>query len=268
MPTNLSGVATCASDITLSADGANQSVSGNTATDLAGNTGSATVSNINIDKTAPMITASRTPANSAGWNKGDVTVTFTCGDPVSGLAGPCPSFQTVTAEGAGQSRSGTVADLAGNSASVIVSDIHIDLTPPVITGARSPAANAAGWNNTDVTVTFSCSDALSGVPAADCGPSPQTVTSEGAGQSRTGTVADLAGNTASASVGNIHIDKTPPAIISLTPTMDSLIAVSPVTVQVQGADAMGVSALSVNGVPAALLAGGTPQAGPGRRRCR
>ncbi|MBI4264420.1 MAG: hypothetical protein HY657_08590 [Acidobacteria bacterium] len=258
---NVSGVATCASDITLSVDGASQSVSGNAVTDLAGNTASTTVSNINIDKTAPAITASRTPANDADWNNTDVTVTFTCSDPVSGLAGPCPPPETLTAEGAGQSRSsGPVLDLAGNSAaSVTVSGINIDKTAPTITGSRTPAANAAGWNNTDVTVTFACTDP-GGSGVGTCGPSPQTVTSEGTGQSRTGTVADLAGNTASTSVGDIHIDKTAPVIVIITPTLDSLIASSPVTVQVQAADAMGVSALSVNGVPA-LLAGGTPQSG-------
>jgi hypothetical protein len=37
------------------------------------------------------------------------------------------------------------------------SPIHFDrnaATPPTITGAIAPAADAAGWNNSNVTVTF------------------------------------------------------------------------------------------------------------------
>ena len=41
---------------------------------MPGNTASDTQSGINIDKTAPVIAfVSRTPANSNGWNNGDVT---------------------------------------------------------------------------------------------------------------------------------------------------------------------------------------------------
>ena len=56
----------------------------------------------------------------------------------------------------------------------------------------APSPNGNGWHNTDVTVTFTCSDALSGV--ASC-PAPITVTAEGAGQVVTGTAVDKAGNT-------------------------------------------------------------------------
>src|SRR5207248_2943487 len=90
-------------------------------------------------------------------------------------------------------------------------------TPPTITGAASPAANAAGWNNTDVTVSFVCSDTLSGV--ASCA-GPTTLSSDGAAQSVTGTASDNAGNTASATVTGINIDKTPPTITATATTAD------------------------------------------------
>jgi transcription elongation factor len=56
----------------------------------------------------------------------------------------------------------SIGDLAGNVARTSVL-VNIDRTPPgIVEKSRTPAANAAGWNNGDVTVTWSCSDALSG----------------------------------------------------------------------------------------------------------
>jgi FG-GAP-like repeat len=75
--------------------------------------------------------------------------------------------------------------------------IGVDNDPPVISGTVSPPPDAAGWNDSSVTVNFSCSDALSGV--ASC-PSPVAVTTEGANQIVTGTATDKAGNTATANV--------------------------------------------------------------------
>ncbi|MBI4715876.1 MAG: hypothetical protein HY760_08075, partial [Nitrospirae bacterium] len=84
----------------------------------------------------------------------------------------------------------------------------VDTTPPLITAVQNPLPNANGWNNTDPTVTFACTDSESGI--ATC-PSPVTVTTEGAGQGVSGTAVDLAGNRASASV-TINLDKTAPEL--------------------------------------------------------
>ena len=78
----VSGVASCPAPVTLSSDGANQSVS-RTATDRAGNSSAVSISGINIDRTAPTETATvlGTPTN--GWYRGPATVRFTCHDGLS-----------------------------------------------------------------------------------------------------------------------------------------------------------------------------------------
>lgn len=87
--------------------------------------------------------------------------------------------------------------------------VRLDQTPPVLSAQRSPPPNAAGWNNTDVTVTFSCSDALSGVLSK---PADVRLTIEGRDQFVDAAIADLALNPAAVRVGPIHIDKTPPTV--------------------------------------------------------
>jgi hypothetical protein len=58
-------------------------------------------------------------------------------------------------------------------------------------------------------VTFTCSDSLSGL-AAGSPPAPTILSTEGTGQSASGTCTDVAGNPASATVSNIKIDLTAP----------------------------------------------------------
>ena len=156
----LSGVQTCPAPVTVSAEGAGQLVTG-TAVDKAGNTATAGAT-INLDKTAPTITAAITPApNAGGWNNTNVTVSFTCTDALSGMA-TCPAPVTVSTETAGQVIAGTAVDKAGNTATASVT-VKLDKTAPTITAAAAPAPNTAGWNNSAVTVTFTCTDAGSGI---------------------------------------------------------------------------------------------------------
>jgi hypothetical protein len=91
----------------------------------------------------------------------------------------------------------------------------VDTQPPVLTAQRSPEAHANGWNNTDVTVTFVCTDD-NGVAVPPS--SPQVRSQEGSGQSATASCTDNAGNTVTATVSGINIDKTPPTINLATPS--------------------------------------------------
>lgn len=179
------------------------------ATSAGGSAGPVSVS-IKRDATKPTISGSASPtANGNGWNKSDVTVSFTCGDNLSGVAS-CGPDQTLSSEGTNQSVTGTVVDNAGNSDQAAVAGINIDKTLPSASASASPAPNANGWNNTDVTVSFSGSDALSGI---DFCASDVVLSSEGAGQSASGTCTDKAGNESTlATASGINIDKTDPDV--------------------------------------------------------
>ena len=203
-PSN-SPITSCPSTQVVSTEGANQIITG-TETDAAGNSNTAKVT-LNIGKTPPTIVPVISPApNASGWNNSSVKVSFTCTSGTAPLA-TCPASQTVSTEGASQIVSGTVTDVAGNSTTIQV-PLNIAIAPPTISAAASPAANANGWNNSDVTVTFTCTAAKA--PIASC-PPPQMVSTQGANQEISGTAADVAGNTATTHI-NISIATTPPTI--------------------------------------------------------
>ena len=79
---------------------------------------------------------------------------------------------------------------------------------PVAAPTQSPAANAAGWNNTDVTVTWNWTAAdPNSIDATNC-----TTSSTSSGEGTiplSATCKDVAGNTGTAST-TVKVDKTPP----------------------------------------------------------
>jgi hypothetical protein len=86
--------------------------------------------------------------------------------------------------------------------------VKLDRTAPSITGAITAVTKVNGWYTGPVTVTFTCTDGLSGVQTC---PDPVVLTDNG-GNSASGTATDKAGNSASATVSGINIDKTAPVI--------------------------------------------------------
>lgn len=202
---------------------------------------------IKRDATAPVVTPVRTPMpNSDNWNNVAVAVSFTGSDATSGVAG-CSGGETLSAEAASQSSvAGTCTDNAGNvSAGVSATDINIDMTAPVLTATRSPDANAAGWNNTAVTVTYTAIDALSGVPADACNQAVR-VTQNGVDNSVELSCRDRAMNITSKRVTGINIDTiAPTAYATVTPQPNAGgWHNAPATVSFSGTDTLSGSGLA------------------------
>ncbi|MBI1787348.1 MAG: hypothetical protein HYR60_07335, partial [Acidobacteria bacterium] len=176
-----SGVASVTPPVTVSTQGANQSVTG-TCTDNAGNSASATFSGINIDKTAPVITIT-TPASGAGYAlNAVVNASFACTDTGSGVAtcsGTVANGAAIDTGALGQ-KTFTVnaSDNAGNTATLSYTYTVIDVTAPVIT-ASAGAYVSGTWTNQHVVVTFACTDEPGGSGVASVTP-PVTVSTQGA----------------------------------------------------------------------------------------
>jgi len=215
---------------TLTTEGKDQSVT-NTGEciDAAGNIADpVTVSNINIDKTPPVVTLTLPKNGKYGLNE-SVTATWSATDALSGVEdSKAPKTIKIDTKSVGKKKitlpPGLVMDEAGNiSQEVTISYevLEVDTTKPVITGSRAPLPNAFGWNNIDVTVSFSCADTGAVQSGIDINTvAGKTLTTEGKDQSvtNTGECIDAAGNIADpVTVSNINIDKTPPVVTITLP---------------------------------------------------
>ncbi len=168
------------------------------------------------DTTPPTITVD--VAGTLGdqdWYTSDVDVTWTVTDGESEVTSTtgCDATTIIT-DTAGVTLTCEAAS-AGGTASESVT-LKRDATAPEATASRTPAAGANGWNNTDVTVSFSGTDNLSGIASCDA----DLVLGEGEGQSASGTCTDNAGNvSAAASATDINVDKTAP-VVAVTGVID------------------------------------------------
>jgi RHS repeat-associated protein len=125
------------------------------------------------------------------------------------------------------------------------------IAPLAITASVSPGRVAPAWNNTNVTIAYQCTG---GVTPVQC-PAARTITTEGAGQTFTGTATDAAGTQASVPT-TLNIDKTPPLVSITSPANNSSVTSS--TLQVSGSvsDSLsGVSAVTCNNAAASVVNG-------------
>jgi hypothetical protein len=185
-----SGIASVTGPVTVANETPGQVVTG-TARDTAGNVGTDKVT-VKMDKTAPTITGAITNGTktASGWYSGPVTVTFTCGDALSGVA-TCPDPIVLTANGV-NTATGTVTDKAGNTTTATVGGIQIDQEKPTLTSANVNVQGGTYTLGSVPVATCTATDSFSGV--ASC---KVTVT---AGADAVGTIAYTA--TATDNAGN------------------------------------------------------------------
>jgi hypothetical protein len=163
------------------------------------------------DTTPPVIasTVSGTQGNSE-WYTSDVQLSWNVSDggsAITSTSGCNPS--SVTSDTASLLVTCSATSAGGTATQSVT--IKRDATVPTISAAATTSPNAGGWYSGDVSVAFSCADAVSGV--ASC-PASQTLTGEGSAISSSAqTVSDRAGNTSAPSnVVTVQIDRTAPAV--------------------------------------------------------
>jgi RHS repeat-associated protein len=226
------------------------------ATDGAGNTASASIHvltgtppTITLTSPVPGSTVSTSVVNIAG-SAGTATSVKVNGTTAT-IAGGNWSLAGFNL-GADGPHTLTIIGTNGSGSSTISPVITSDVTPPVVTGVVTPSPNAAGWNKANATVSFTCTDATSGVNTC---PGSVVVSTETASQVVSGTATDKAGNQKPASV-TVKLDKTAPAVAISTPAGGTTVHSASLPVHGTVSDALsGVAGVTCNGTAASVSSG-------------
>lgn len=129
----------------------------------------------------------------------------------------------------------TTVSTSGESSPSTSVNVLVDRTNPTITYTANPSPNASGWNNSDVTLTFSCNDDSAGVQSC---PAPVTFSAEGTSPATTQTVTDNAGNSTTITTSPVNIDKTAPTLGNLTWSANPLAVSNNTTLSVNATDSL------------------------------
>ena len=227
------------------------------ATDAAGNTGTATFKVKVVDTTAPLVTAPAAATAEATGPAG-AAVSYSgasAADIVDGAVAPSclPASGSVFAVGTTTVTCSAI-DAAGNSGSATFSITVVDTTPPVVAPPADRTAEATGPTGAAVAYPDgSAADLVDGALAAACVPAPGSVFALGT-TTVTCSATDAHGNAASATFSVQVVDTTAPAV---TPPAD-------VTVEATGPSGAAVSypgASAADAVSGAVPASCVPASG-------
>lgn len=232
------------------------------------------------DITPPQVAASPTPAaNAGGWNNTNVNVALSATDNAGGSGVASVTYAVAGASSGGATVPGSTAsvgvtaegvstvtyraaDVAGNSGADQTLVVRIDKTAPQVVGSATPAANAAGWNNTNVNVALSATDsggsgaasvtytvvngASSGGATVPGSTASFEVTTEGV-STVTYRASDVAGNDNASQTLVVRIDKTGPGgTLAVSPSVlwPSNNKMVPIVVSLSTSDASGPVSVS------------------------
>jgi hypothetical protein len=161
------------------------------------------------DATGPAVTPTAgRAADTNGWYNHPVTIAWSGADTTSGVD-VCSAQATYSGPDTGSgSVPGSCTDKAGNTTSTSFA-LKFDATAPAVTATPGRAADVNGWYNHPVTISWSATDATSGVDT--CSASQSYSGPDGPNAASAGTCVDKAGNVGSASTA-IKYDATPPVV--------------------------------------------------------
>lgn len=171
------------------------------------------------DDSPPVVTYSIDGiAGTNGWYRGSasgnfVVVHWSVTDPESPIISSPGCEYAVQIPGPTAGATSTcAATSAGGTTSITTKPIAIDATPPAVTAAAARVPDSNGWYNRSVGVSFSGTDATSGV--ASCSSATYAGPDNSAAQV-SGTCTDVAGNVGSGTLA-LAYDATPPKLLKLS----------------------------------------------------
>jgi hypothetical protein len=202
-----SGIDSCRAPLTYSGPDTPGATSNGSCTDKAGNSSSDSFV-VKYDETGPTVNApspGRGPDHN-GWYNHPVRIDWSGSDTTSGIAS-CTSRTYGGPDDANADPVGTCTDAAGNSASRDFS-LEYDATGPTVAVTPARPADHAGWYNQPVSISWSGTDATSGVDS--CTPTVTYSGPDSSNASSGGGCTDHAGNTASPPPLSFKYDATAP----------------------------------------------------------
>lgn len=218
------GGATGASPCAASGDGVHDVAYHST--DVAGNVETDQHLDVKIDGTPPSTTAFYSgTSGGGGWWRSSVGVTLSGSDATSGVATTSGAVDSVSQPGSIFTVSGdgthsvtySSTDVAGNTEATNTDSLKIDTTAPSTSVSVSGTGGGGGWYTSDATLTFTASDALSGVDQSYCSTdggapvagNPCIVASDGAHTVQYYST-DVAGNQETSKSVSVKVDQTAP----------------------------------------------------------